>query len=121
MKYQKTFHPSRRFNMSNFSLNGKNNLQGIARDPDPKLRLYGIAIIIVELILTAGWFYVSQPEITLVYDIPQISFFLLGINLILGFFFYLFKKQIFSVFLANSIICPLIFFSAWIMWFVYFA
>lgn len=120
MEYQKIFHTSRRFNTSKFALDEKNNLQGIVREPDPKLRLYGIVIIIVEFILIATWFYVSQPEITLVYDIPQISLFLLGINLILGLLFYFFKKQLSSIFLANSIICPLVFFATWIMWFIYF-
>jgi hypothetical protein len=120
MKYQKIFHPSRRFNNPKFALYGKDNLQSIYRAPSPKLRLFGIGIVIVEFILIAGWFYVSQPETTLVYDLPLISFFLLGINLILGLLLYFFKKQLSLIFLANSIICPLAFFAIWIMWFLYF-
>ncbi len=120
MSYQKIFHPSRRFSNPKFALDGKNNLQSIYRAPSPKLRLFGIGIIIVEFMLIASWFYVSQPETTLVYDLPLISLFLLGINLILGLLLYFFKKQLSLIFFANSIICPLVFFAIWIMWFLYF-
>lgn len=120
MKYQKIFHPFGRFSPRKFALEGKSNLQSIYREPGPRLRLFGIGIIIVEFMLIASWFYVSQPETTLVYVIPQISLFLLGINLIIGLLFYFFKKQLSLIFFANSIICPLVFFATWIMWILYF-
>jgi hypothetical protein len=34
---------------------------------------------------------------------------------------YFLKKPFASLFLANSIICPLIFYALWIMWFTYWA
>ena len=120
MRHQNILHPSRRFNSSKFAFDRKNNLQGIVSESDPQLRLYGIGIIIIEFILIASWFYVTQPEITFVYDIPKIFLFLLGINLILGLLSYFYKKQLSSIFLANSIICPVIFFAIWIMWLLYF-
>ena len=86
-----------------------------------KIVKYGIGIFIIEAIIIGIWFYLTNPEANTAFGILEIAFVLLGINLILGLIFYFLKKRIFVLFFANSIICPLIFYASWIMWFMYWA
>ena len=86
-----------------------------------KIVKYGIAISIIEAIIIGIWFYLTKPESNTAFGILEIALVLFGINLILGLIFYLLKKRIFVLLFANSIICPLIFYAFWIMWFMYWA
>tara|TARA_R110000868_G_scaffold359462_3_gene621370 strand:- start:2174 stop:2515 length:342 start_codon:yes stop_codon:yes gene_type:complete len=86
-----------------------------------KIVQYGIGIFIIEAILIGIWFYLMKPESDVAFNILQIVLLLFGINLILGILLYVLKKSFSSLFFANSIICPLIFYAVWIMWFTYYA
>lgn len=81
----------------------------------------GIGIFIIELVLMAIWFYWMKPDSNSVMGIFQIVLYLFGINLIIGLILYFQKKAWAPLFLANSVICPLIFYAIWIMWFTYWA
>jgi len=86
-----------------------------------KIVQYGIGIFIIETILMGIWFYSMKPESDIAFNILQIVLVLFGINLILGLLLYFLKKPFSSLFLANTIICPLIFYAIWIMWFTFYA
>ena len=86
-----------------------------------KIVKYVIGISIIELIFIGIWFYVTKPESSTAFGILEIVLVLFGINLILGLILYFLKKRISVLLLANSIICPLIFYASWIMWFTYWA
>ncbi|MDH3698795.1 MAG: hypothetical protein OEQ81_09030 [Flavobacteriaceae bacterium] len=79
----------------------------------------GIIVFILELILMGLWFYQVQPETQAALDIFMVIPILFGINLLLGLLFYFVKKPVGLLFLANSILCPLLFYAVWIMWFTY--
>ncbi len=78
---------------------------------------YGIGIFIIETILIGIWFYIMRPESRDAFGILQITLLLFGINLIFGLILYFLKKTFAVLFLSNSIMCPMIFYSFWIMWF----
>jgi len=82
---------------------------------------YRIAIFIIEIIVIGIWFYVIKPESNVAFDILEIVLLLFGINLIIGLILYFLKKPFAVFFLANTIICPLLFYAIWIMWFTYWA
>ena len=82
---------------------------------------YGIGVFIIESILMGIWFYTMKPHSSTAFGLLQIVLLLFGINLILGLMLYFLKKSFGTLFLANSIICPLIFYALWIMWFAYWA
>lgn len=84
-----------------------------------KIVVYGI--IILESILMGIWFYVKKPESDVALTVLSIVLLLLGINLILGLLSYFLKKPFSSLFFANAVICPLIFYAIWIMWFTFYA
>ncbi len=86
-----------------------------------KILKYGIGIFILEIIVMGIWFYVVRPETTTAFVILQITLVLFGINLILGLILYFLKKPFAVLFLTNSILCPMIFYALWIMWFMYFS
>ena len=86
-----------------------------------KIVQYGIGILIIETILMGLWFYLIKPESDVGLNILQFVLVLFGINLILGLLLYFLKKPLFVLFFANAIICPLIFYAIWIMWFTYYA
>ena len=86
-----------------------------------KIVLYGIGIICMEAILMGIWFYVKQPESDRALPILQIVLLLFGINLMLGLLSYFLKKPLSALFFANAVICPLIFYAIWIMWFMFYA
>tara|TARA_R110002020_G_scaffold184944_8_gene382255 strand:+ start:2590 stop:2874 length:285 start_codon:yes stop_codon:yes gene_type:complete len=81
----------------------------------------GIGIFIIELVLMGIWFYWMKPESNSAMGILQIVLYLFGVNLIIGLILYFLKKPLATLFLANSILCPLIFYAIWIMWFTYWA
>ena len=87
----------------------------------PKMVLYGIGILILESMLMGIWFYVMKPESDGALNTFSIVFLLLGINLVLGLLFYFLKNPYSLLFFANTIICPLIFYAIWIMWFTFYA
>lgn len=82
---------------------------------------YGIGIFITEVVLIGIWFYVMKPEASMSLGILENVLLLFGINLTIGLILHFIKKQFAVLFLANSIICPLIFYAFWIMWFTYWA
>jgi len=86
-----------------------------------KIVKYGIGISIIEVIIIGIWFYLTKPESSTAFGILEIVLVLFGINLILGLILYFLKKRISILLFANSIICPLIFYASWIMWFTYWA
>jgi len=86
-----------------------------------KMMKYIIGISIIELIIIGIWFYVAKPESSTAFGILEIVLVLFGINLILGLILYFLKKRFSALFFANSIICSLIFYASWIMWFTYWA
>lgn len=86
-----------------------------------KIMKYVIGVPIIELIIIGIWFYVAKPESSTALGILEIVLILFGINIILGLILYFLKKRISLLLFANSIICPLIFYASWIMWFTYWA
>ena len=86
-----------------------------------KIVKYGISLVIIETIIIGIWFYTMKPELSDAFGILEIVFLLFGINLIIGLILHFLKKGFAVLFLANSIICPLIFYAIWIMWFTYWA
>ena len=86
-----------------------------------KILKYGIGIFILEIIVMGIWFYMVRPEANTAFGILQITLILFGINLIIGLLLYFLKKPSAVLFLTNSIMCPMIFYALWIMWFTYFA
>jgi len=86
-----------------------------------KILIYGIGIFILEIIVMGIWFYAVGPEKSVAFGILQITLLLFGINLILGVILYILKKPFAVLFLTNSIMCPMIFYAIWIMWFTYLA
>ncbi|MDB4292420.1 hypothetical protein N9954_03375 [Maribacter sp.] len=86
-----------------------------------KIVRYGMGIVGMETILMGIWFYVKKPESDVALPILQMTLLLLGLNLMLGLLSYLLKKPFTALFFANAVLCPLIFFALWIMWFMYYA
>ena len=86
-----------------------------------KIMKYVIGISLIETIIVGIWFYVTKPESSTAFGILAFVLVLFGINLILGLLFYFLKKRFSGLFFANSIICPLIFYASWIIWFTYWA
>ena len=86
-----------------------------------KIVKYGILFFIIETIIIGIWFYTMKPESSVAFGILKITLVLFGINLIIGLMLHFLKKRYSVLFLANSIICPLIFYAIWIMWFTYWA
>ena len=79
---------------------------------------YGIGILILEIILLGLWIYTMKPDPSISIAIILIAPILFGINLIIGILLYLLKKPLSKLFFANAIICPLIFYSFWSLWFM---
>jgi len=86
-----------------------------------KIVQFGIRILIIESILMGAWFYIKKPESDVALNILSIALLLLGINLVLGILFYFIKKPLSVLFFANTLLCPLIFYAIWIMWFLFYA
>ena len=86
-----------------------------------KLINLGIALLVLQIMGIGIWFYVKQPAMDTSMNLFKIVPMLFGANLAIGLVLYAFKKNLSKLILANSIICPLIFFAAWIMWFTYYA
>ncbi len=78
-------------------------------------------VFIIELIFMVLWFNQAQPESESALPIFYVIPILFVINLLIGLLFYFIKKPIGILFLANSILCPILFYAAWIMWFTYWA
>ncbi len=79
----------------------------------------GTIILLLESILIVLWFYQAQPETKTALDVFTVVPILFGVNLILGLIIYFLKRPVGLLLLANSVLCPLIFFAVWIMWFTY--
>ena len=80
---------------------------------------YGI--IILEIIIIGLWFYQVQPEAKASIDLFMVVPILFGINLTIGLLLYFLYKPWAIIFFANAVICPIIFYATWIMWFTYWA
>ena len=86
-----------------------------------RLMAIGFLIFILEIGLIALWFYRAEPTMLSAMDIFKVIPILFGINLLTGLLIRLIHKPVGLLFLANSILCPLIFYASWIMWFTYWA
>lgn len=87
----------------------------------PRIIQIGFLILVVELVLIGLWFYQAQPESQSAMDIFTLVPILFGANIILGLLSYFFDKPIGLLLFANSVLCPLLFYAVWIMWFTYWA
>lgn len=79
---------------------------------------YGIGLLILEIILLGFWTYQMEPDPSVSIGIIIIVPFLFVLNIIIGILFYLFKSKLSNIFFINSIVCPLIFFGIWNLWFM---
>ncbi len=79
---------------------------------------YGIGILILEIILLGLWIYRMEPDPSISIGIVLILPFLFGLNVIIRLILYFFKKPLSKLFLINLIICPLIFYVLWSLWFM---
>lgn len=79
---------------------------------------YGIGLLILEIILLGFWTYQMEPDPSVSIGIVIIVPFLFVLNIIIGILFYLFKSKLSNLFFINSIVCPLIFFGIWNLWFM---
>jgi|GEM_PF-6481270 len=86
-----------------------------------KIVRYGIGILTIESILMVIWFLIKKPESNVALNILSIALLLLGINLVLGIIAYFIDKKFSVLFFANALLCPLIFYATWIMWFLFYA
>lgn len=87
-----------------------------------KLKVLGILLFFIQIIGIGSWFYAKQPEMDLSMDMLKIIPMLFGINLLIGLVLHLLKKKdLAKLMFGNSILCPLIFFAGWILWFTYYA
>lgn len=83
--------------------------------------LLGLGILILELIGIGVWFARIKPDSEAAMDLFYVVPILFGINLVLGGILYFIRKPLGLVFFANSVLCPIIFYASWIMWFTYWA
>ncbi len=81
--------------------------------------LITFGLFILQLVAMSVWFYVMQPASKESLDIFLLIPVLIGINLILSLVLYFMRKPWSILLLMNSIICPLMFYAIWIMWFTY--
>jgi hypothetical protein len=86
-----------------------------------RLMAIGFLAFILEIGLIALWFYRAEPAMLSAMDIFKVIPLLFGINLLTGFLVRLIHKPMGLLILANSILCPIIFYASWIMWFTYWA
>lgn len=87
-----------------------------------KLKNLGILLFSIQIIGIGVWFYVKRPNMDKSMDTLKIIPILFGINLLVGLVLYVLKKKDFAkLIFGNSIICPLIFYAGWILWFTYYA
>ncbi len=87
-----------------------------------KLKNLGILLFFLQIVAIGIWFYVKQPDMSHSMDMLKMIPMLFGINLLVGLALYLLKKKdISKLIFGNSIICPLIFYAGWILWFTYYA
>ncbi len=81
----------------------------------------GFLVFLLETGLIALWFYRAEPAMLSALDIFMVIPVLFGINLFAGFLIRFLSKPLGLLFILNSILCPLIFYASWIMWFTYWA
>jgi hypothetical protein len=87
-----------------------------------KLKIIGILLFFLQLVGIGMWFYITQPAMDLSMETLQIILLLFGINLLIGLALHLLKKKdLAKMMIGNSILCPIIFFAGWILWFTYYA
>ncbi len=87
-----------------------------------KLKNLGILLFLLQSIGIWLWFDLKQPEMGDSMEMLKIIPILFGVNLLVGLAFYLLKKRdISKLIFGNAIICPLIFYAGWIIWFTYYA
>ena len=87
-----------------------------------QLKVFSILLLILQIGGTWFWFYSTQPAMDRLMGTLKIIPILFGINLLAGLLLHLLKKKDFAkLIFGNSILCPLIFFAGWILWFTYYA
>lgn len=81
--------------------------------------LYNIlGLAVIEFGLIWLWVYKMEPDPSISIGIVLISPILFGLNLIAGLILYFLKKPLSKMFFVNSIICPMIFYAFWSLWFM---
>ena len=87
-----------------------------------QLKVLSILLFIIQIGGTWFYFNSTQPEMDLLMETLKIIPLLFGINLLAGLVLHLLKKKdLAKLMFGNSILCPLIFFAGWILWFTYYA
>jgi hypothetical protein len=87
-----------------------------------KLKNLGILLFLLQSIGIWIWFDMKQPEMGDSMEMLKIIPILFGVNLLVGLVLHVLKKRgISTLIFGNSIICPLIFYAGWIIWFTYYA
>jgi hypothetical protein len=79
---------------------------------------YITIFFILEIILLGIWVYFMEPDPSVSIFILLITPVLFGINLIVALILYFQKKPLSQLFFINSVVCPLIFYMLWNLWFV---
>jgi hypothetical protein len=86
------------------------------------LKNLGVLLFFIQILGIWIWFYVIQPAMDLSMDMLKIIPMLFGINLLVGLVMHVLKKKdLAKLMFGNSILCPLVFFAGWILWFTYYA
>ncbi|TXE07944.1 hypothetical protein ES711_11005 [Gelidibacter salicanalis] len=83
-----------------------------------KIITYGIGLLILEITFLGLWTYQMEPDPSVSLGIIIIVPFLFVLNIIIGILFYIFKSKLSSLFFINSIVCPLLFFGIWNLWYM---
>ena len=86
-----------------------------------KLIAIGFVLFILEIGFMALWFYLAEPAMVSALDVFKVIPIIFGMNLLIGFLIRLINKPVRLLFIGNSILCPLVFYASWIMWFTYWA
>ena len=87
-----------------------------------KLKNLGILLFLLQSIGIWIWFDMKQPEMGDSMEMLKIIPILFGVNLLVALVLHMLKKRgISKLIFGNSIICPLIFYAGWIIWFTYYA
>ncbi len=80
-----------------------------------------LLILFLEIMAVAFWFYYTKPESDHISGLFIPMAILLGINLLLGGVLQFVKNRYATLFYGNAVLCPLVFFAGWILWFTYWA
>jgi len=86
-----------------------------------RLMAIGFLVFLLEIGLIALWFSLAEPAMLSALDIFKVIPVLIVINLFAGFLIRMIYKPLGLLFILNAVLCPIIFYASWIMWFTYWA